>query len=92
MLTRLVARFGFDGDNVPLNNTIEFAAQCLDSSNNEVRQAASDLVLEAYKHIGIDSVEPLLTSSLRSLQDSASTCPPTARRPKTPRSHKLIQF
>jgi len=33
-----------------------------------------------------------LTSSLRSLQDSASTCPPTARRPKTPRSHKLIQF
>ena len=62
MLSRLIVKFGFDGDNVPLNNAVEFAAQCLDSSNNEVRQAASDLILEAYKLIGIENVEPLLSS------------------------------
>ena len=43
---------------------MEFAAQCLDSSNNEVRLAASDLVLEAYKLVGIEDVEPLLASTL----------------------------
>lgn len=58
----MIVKFGFDGDNVPLNNCIEFAAQGLDSANNEVRQAASDLILEAFKLVGIDTIEPLLGS------------------------------
>jgi hypothetical protein len=45
-----------------MENTVEFAALSLDSPNNEVRQAASDVILEAYKLEGIDRVEPLLSS------------------------------
>ena len=56
-------KFGFDGDNVPMENCIEFAAKSLDNANNEVRQAASDLVLEAYKLVGVDTIEPMLSSS-----------------------------
>lgn len=63
-LARLIQKFGFDGPNVPMQSTIAFAAKNLESPNNEVRQAAGDLVLEAYKQVGIDTVEPMLDSSL----------------------------
>lgn len=58
----MLVKFGFGGPNVPIENTIEFASKNLDHANNEVRQAASDLVLEAYKLEGIDNIEPMLSS------------------------------
>lgn len=63
-LTRLIQKFGFDGPNVPMQSTIAFASKNLESPNNEIRQAAGDLVLEAYKLVGIDTIEPMLDSRL----------------------------
>lgn len=59
-------KFGFGPQGIPLENTLEFATRNLDHSSNEVRQAASDLVLEALKLEGEQRIEPLLESRFRS--------------------------
>lgn len=64
-LAKFISEFGFGGPNVPMENTIEFAAKYLDHQSNEVRQAAGDVVIEAYKLEGVDLIEPMLSSKSR---------------------------
>lgn len=60
-MSQLVKKFGFDSGNIHMENAVEFAVSNLEHANNEVRQAAGDLILEAFKLVGLEEVEPLLT-------------------------------
>jgi hypothetical protein len=73
-LSRLTIKFGFGPQGIQLDNTVEFAIKNLENSSNEVRQAASDLILEALKLEGEQRIEPMLESSPSfTLQTSAKT-------------------
>ena len=60
VLSEFVKQFGVGNQDVPLNPLIEFAIKNLENSNNDVRVAAHNLIVECYKVVGSGKITPLL--------------------------------
>jgi hypothetical protein len=59
-LTNLVKSFGVGNAEIPLNPVIDFAVRNIENSNNDVRQAAVELIVESFKIVGNAKLQPLL--------------------------------